>query len=286
RSHGAVSDHRPFRREGGHLLAVQAANSRVRSDPPNVVPALALRRGRHSAALLQRTCAGLRCAAAHDLLLDRRRHRHDRRQLGRRMVRRRARSQLGLQPGMPHGAALGGPSNHILFHFVLEMFQRVRYACRVAACFRGRVMYTSRFAAAACAAFLVSFNAAANAQDARQNTPGEFDFYVLYLSWSQSFCEASAERGARRSRDEDGPSRRTVNQECGERPYSFVVHGFWPQYEKGFPEYCQVPAPRLDRNIVSSMLDVMPAPRLVFHEWDRHGTCSGLSPRAYFDNVR
>jgi len=147
-------------------------------------------------------------------------------------------------------------------------------------------MYTSRFAAAACAAFLVSFNAAANAQDARQNTPGEFDFYVLSLSWSPSFCEASAERGARRSRDEDGRSRRTGNQECGERPYSFVVHGFWPQYEKGFPEYCQVPAPRLDRNIVSSMLDVMPAPRLVFHEWDRHGTCSGLSPRAYFDNVR
>jgi ribonuclease T2 len=65
-----------------------------------------------------------------------------------------------------------------------------------------------------------------------------------------------------------------------------VVHGLWPQYEKGFPEYCQVPAPRLDRNIVASMLDTMPAPRLVFHEWDKHGTCSGLSPRAYFDTVR
>jgi ribonuclease T2 len=60
----------------------------------------------------------------------------------------------------------------------------------------------------------------------------------------------------------------------------------WPQYERGFPEFCQVPAPRLDRNIVSSMLDLMPAPRLIFHEWDKHGTCSGLSPRAYFDNVR
>jgi len=64
------------------------------------------------------------------------------------------------------------------------------------------------------------------------------------------------------------------------------VHGFWPQYEKGFPEYCQQPAPRLDRNIVSSMLDLMPAPRLIFHEWDRHGTCSGLPPRAYFETIR
>src|SRR5207253_9414844 len=37
---------------------------------------------------------------------------------------------------------------------------------------------------------------------------------------------------------------------------------------------------------VSSMLDLMPAPRLIFHEWDRHGTCSGLSPHAYFDTIR
>ena len=54
----------------------------------------------------------------------------------------------------------------------------------------------------------------------------------------------------------------------------------------GFPEYCQIPAPRLDRGVVSSMLDLMPAPRLIFNEWDRHGTCSGQSPRAYFETVR
>src|SRR5712671_1516569 len=68
--------------------------------------------------------------------------------------------------------------------------------------------------------------------------------------------------------------------------YSFVVHGLWPQYERGFPEFCQQPSPRLDRNIVSSMLDLMPAPRLIFNEWDRHGTCSGLSPNAYFETIR
>jgi ribonuclease T2 len=47
-----------------------------------------------------------------------------------------------------------------------------------------------------------------------------------------------------------------------------------------------VPAPRLERNIVSSMLDLMPAPRLIFNEWDKHGTCSGLSPNAYFETIR
>ena len=113
------------------------------------------------------------------------------------------------------------------------------------------------------------------AQDRRQNAPGEFDFYVLSLSWSPSFCEAAAERG--------NSGRAQV--QC-ERPYSFVVHGLWPQYERGFPEYCQRPSPRLDRNIMTSMLDLMPAPGLIFNEWDKHGTCSGLGARAYFESVR
>jgi ribonuclease T2 len=117
--------------------------------------------------------------------------------------------------------------------------------------------------------------AGVHAQDRRQNEPGKFDFYVLSLSWSPSFCAANADRGFQRS-----------DPQCGPRPFSFVVHGMWPQYERGFPEFCQVPSPRLNRNIVSSMLDLMPSPRLVFHEWDRHGTCSGLSAGAFFDNVR
>jgi ribonuclease T2 len=114
------------------------------------------------------------------------------------------------------------------------------------------------------------------AQDRRQNSPGQFDFYVLALSWSPSFCEVAHERA---------PDR-TPDQQCAGRPFAFVVHGLWPQYEQGFPSYCQVPAPRLDRATVASALDLMPSPRLIFHEWDRHGTCSGLSQHAYFEAVR
>ena len=121
-----------------------------------------------------------------------------------------------------------------------------------------------------------AINSAA-AQDRRQNASGEFDFYVLSLSWSPSFCEAANERG--------GQSKSQQIQ-CGGRPFSFVVHGLWPQYERGFPNYCERPAPRLDRNIVSSMLDLMPAPGLIFSEWDKHGTCSGLSARSYFETIR
>jgi ribonuclease T2 len=68
--------------------------------------------------------------------------------------------------------------------------------------------------------------------------------------------------------------------------HSFVVHGLWPQYERGFPEFCQVPAPRLNRGTMSAMLDLMPAPNLIYHEWDRHGTCSGMPAGAYFDTIR
>ncbi len=124
---------------------------------------------------------------------------------------------------------------------------------------------------------LLAVSGAASAQDRRQNAPGEFDFYVLSLSWSPSFCEAAQERSN---------GGRSQQMQCGGRPYAFVVHGLWPQYDRGFPNYCQRPAPRLDRNIMSSMLDLMPAPGLIFNEWDKHGTCSGLGARAYFEAVR
>ncbi|MCC7346218.1 MAG: ribonuclease T2 [Variibacter sp.] len=138
---------------------------------------------------------------------------------------------------------------------------------------RRRLAMTSRVRAgwAALAAMLCLLGPA-SAQDRRQNAPGQFDFYVLSLSWSPSFCEAAGQRAPR--------------QQCGARPFAFVVHGLWPQYERGYPEYCQVPAPRLNRNIVSSMLDIMPAPGLIFNEWDKHGTCTGMTARGYFDTVR
>jgi ribonuclease T2 len=146
-----------------------------------------------------------------------------------------------------------------MFHSRLHSFSRLMISLTLALTF---------------AAGLVLPAGVATAQDRRQNAPGEFDFYVLSLSWSPSFCEEAAERGGR------------SQIQCSGRPYSFVVHGLWPQYENGFPEYCQRPAPRLNRSIVSSMLDLMPAPGLIFNEWDKHGTCSGLADRSYFETIR
>ena len=113
----------------------------------------------------------------------------------------------------------------------------------------------------------------AAAQDARQNEPGKFDFYVLALSWSPSFCEQAGDR-------------KSAEQQCGGRPFSFVVHGLWPQYEKGFPEFCTQPAPFVDNGTVNAMLDLMPARGLIINEWKKHGVCSGMNYRGYFETVR
>jgi len=110
----------------------------------------------------------------------------------------------------------------------------------------------------------------------RSGSAGHFDFYVLALTWSPSFCARARERA---------PDRPPQAQ-CAGRLFAFVVHGLWPQYERGFPSYCQRPAPRISRTIIDGILDLMPSPNLVIHQWRRHGTCSGLDPQAYFAAVR
>ncbi len=115
--------------------------------------------------------------------------------------------------------------------------------------------------------------APAGAQTLGQNVPGDFDYYVLTLSWSPSYCEAE---GARADRF----------QCASGRPYHFVVHGLWPQYERGWPEFCRTTDSRPSEATVRGMLDIMPSPSLVLHEWQKHGTCAGLSVDGYFELVR
>ena len=107
-----------------------------------------------------------------------------------------------------------------------------------------------------------------------QSASGNFDFYVLALSWSPTFC-------AEQTSGDD-------KEQCGTgRPFAFVVHGLWPQNERGFPSDCDSEfGTRIDRSIADNMLDVMPSRDLVFHEWRKHGTCSGLSPENYFALAR
>lgn len=99
--------------------------------------------------------------------------------------------------------------------------------------------------------------------------PGEFDYYLLSLSWSPAYCL-------------DSPGADECN---GPRRYGFIVHGLWPQNERGHPEHCNVHREVPD-DVVQGIADFMPARGLVYHEWSAHGTCSGLEPADYFALVR
>jgi ribonuclease T2 len=135
-------------------------------------------------------------------------------------------------------------------------------------------MRLNRIVKAAIALFSLGLlvSGAALAQRGDRGEPGQFDYYALALSWSPTFC---AETGDRRGDPQCGAKR--------ERPYAFVLHGLWPQHERGWPQDCRssdrgwVPGPVADR-----MLDIMPSKKLVFYEYRKHGTCSGLGVDAYF----
>jgi ribonuclease T2 len=111
-------------------------------------------------------------------------------------------------------------------------------------------------------------------QEQREHVAGTFDYYVLALSWSPAFC-ASQNEGAH-------------PQQCGlEKRFSFVVHGLWPQYNKGWPQDCATSQPtNVSDALVFDNLDMMPSTKLIKHEWEKHGTCSGLSQAKYFDAAR
>jgi len=111
---------------------------------------------------------------------------------------------------------------------------------------------------------------------AQKHKAGDFDYYALVLSWSPTHC--ATPRG-RRDRTQCSP--RTG------RGYSFVLHGLWPQYERGYPEKCRTPyRPYVSKRTISSMMDIMPSKGLIIHEYRKHGTCSGLVPRDYFSLSR
>lgn len=115
--------------------------------------------------------------------------------------------------------------------------------------------------------------AGASAQRSGINVPGDFDYYVLSLSWSASYCEAEGTAADR--------------LQCGGgRPYAFIVHGLWPQYERGWPEFCPAAPSQAPEGVVRGILDLMPSPGLVRHQWTKHGTCSGLTPEGYFELTR
>jgi len=102
---------------------------------------------------------------------------------------------------------------------------------------------------------------------------GDFDYYVLSLSWSPNWC--ALEGDARDSRQcDDG------------RGIGWVVHGLWPQNQYGWPSYCRSNARAPSRAQTNAMADIMGAGGAAWYQWKKHGICSGLDAQDYFRLVR
>ncbi|SDE12213.1 ribonuclease T2 family protein [Ruegeria marina] len=103
--------------------------------------------------------------------------------------------------------------------------------------------------------------------------PGRFDYYVLSLSWSPNWCETTGD-----ARGED---------QCNPRhDHGWILHGLWPQYQYGWPSYCSTSEAPPTRRMTAKMADIQGSSGLAWHQWKKHGTCSGLSAQGYFDLSR
>ncbi|GGH33867.1 ribonuclease T2 [Cribrihabitans marinus] len=98
---------------------------------------------------------------------------------------------------------------------------------------------------------------------------GEFDYYVLALSWSPNWC---ATEGDARGSDQ-----------CDARhDYGWILHGLWPQFHRGWPSFCRTAHTPPSRRMTRDMADIQGSAGLAWHQWRKHGTCSGLDPAGYF----
>lgn len=102
---------------------------------------------------------------------------------------------------------------------------------------------------------------------------GVFDYYVLALSWSPNWCAREGDARA--------------SPQCHPREdFGWVLHGLWPQYHQGWPAFCPTTAAQPTRAMTDAMTDIMGTSGLAWYQWKKHGVCSGLSARDYFDLSR
>ncbi|MCR8825053.1 ribonuclease T2 [Pseudosulfitobacter koreensis] len=104
---------------------------------------------------------------------------------------------------------------------------------------------------------------------AESDRAGEFDYYVMALSWSPNWC--ALEGDARGS------------PQCDARhDHGWILHGLWPQHHRGYPSYCQTSERPPSQGMTAQMADIMGTSGLAWHQWKKHGTCTGLSADAYY----
>ena len=108
---------------------------------------------------------------------------------------------------------------------------------------------------------------------ARADEAGDFDYYVLSLSWSPNWCLR------------EGDARGSPQCDPG-RDLGWVLHVLWPQYETGWRQDCFSTETPPSRAMTAGMADIMGTSGLAWYQWNKHGSCSGLSPADYYALAR
>lgn len=151
----------------------------------------------------------------------------------------------------------------------------------------------------------------AHAQPLQPTRYGDFDTYVLALSWQTGFCQSMVER----HRNEPAECK-TQREEADKRAF-LTVHGLWPGLPKSvssrgvdakrwmrygcatrpvpnMPEArgsrkCSAPETGLSVEMASRLSGVMPGAGgkscLERYEFAKHGACFGFDPNAYFGTM-
>lgn len=119
-----------------------------------------------------------------------------------------------------------------------------------------------RFCASAMLSGLLALPLAAQADEG-------FDYYVMALSWNAAWC----------SREGDA---READQCDVRHDHGFTLHGLWPQHERGWPQFCRTQKRDPSRKMTRDMVDIMGSSGLAWHQWKKHGRCTGLSASDYF----
>lgn len=102
---------------------------------------------------------------------------------------------------------------------------------------------------------------------------GDFDYYVMALSWSPNWCAL------------EGDARRDPQCDDG-LGLTFTLHGLWPQFENGWPSYCRTTPRDPSRTESEAMADIMGGSGLAWYQWKKHGRCAGLAARDYYALMR
>lgn len=147
-----------------------------------------------------------------------------------------------------------------------------------------KATYSVSYIGGSCSASSETFS---NNLNFKNNYLSTSTIYILAYSWTPGFCY---------SNDPSYPGCLDPN------PYwieNFTIHGLWPQYNTtGYPSYCSTES--FDPNVpITIGWDTMVTyyPDVKYdeksadydsfweHEWDKHGTCSGLSQYDYFQQA-